>query len=567
MKKRLENRMKNSMKKLIARFLVFVCVICSAFMTQMPATVNAAETTMLNTYGAKYGRSGTCINLYQLRDQNTLNVLKKHYNSITLENEMKPDALLGGSAKLISVNEAKNLGYYIPSNYKESTVPKINFNSVDEAMKICYENGLGMRAHTLVWHSQTPTWFFRNGYTSYNGFVNASTMDARMEMYIKTVMNHVYTNKYGSCVYTWDVVNEYLHAQNSGWEAVYGKCGNRPGFVKKAYQYAYDTISYFKLNGKVTLMFNDFNTYMETNNEIAVVNYINEGKKICDGIGMQSHLGTNFPTPASYESTVKAFLNAGLEVQITEMDITNKSDTDLGNYVYDLYKRINTLKKNGAKITGVTWWGISDQVTWIKDASPLLFSTPYQTKGAYNRYMQAFNEVFGAAQPNPQPANPQPANPQPVNPKPAAQVKDGWYYLKNVNAQKYLQVAGNTGKAGQNVELGKGTGVKGQKWYVQNVGNGYITLKSGLGNFMLDVASAKNQDGTNIMIYNAHSGTAQQFVPQVTANKNVYVLATKASNLTKALDDYNFSKADGANVCQWTNYGAANQQWVFEPAQ
>ncbi|MBQ6409515.1 MAG: endo-1,4-beta-xylanase, partial [Butyrivibrio sp.] len=115
------------------------------------------EANLLNTYGAQYGYSGTCINLYQLRDSSQLNILKQHYNSITLENEMKPDALLGSSARLISVSEAKSRGYYIPDSYKESTVPQINFSTVDEVMKICYQNNLKMRAHTLVWHSQTPS--------------------------------------------------------------------------------------------------------------------------------------------------------------------------------------------------------------------------------------------------------------------------------------------------------------------------------------------------------------------------------------------------------------------------
>ncbi|MDD6771972.1 glycoside hydrolase family 43 protein [Inconstantimicrobium porci] len=51
------------------------------------------------------------------------------------------------------------------------------------------------------------------------------------------------------------------------------------------------------------------------------------------------------------------------------------------------------------------------------------------------------------ADPNPTPE----PNPQP-QPQPTTSVSDGWYYIKNVNAQKYLQVSGNVGKAVQNVE-------------------------------------------------------------------------------------------------------------------
>ena len=155
-------------------------------------------------------------------------------------------------------------------------------------MKICYENGIGMRAHTLVWHSQTPAWFFRTGYSTNYGYVSESQMNARMEFYIKSVMNHVYTSQSGSCVYAWDVVNEYFHATNSGWESVYGQCGNTTAFVKRAFQYAYDCLDYFGLTKKLSLFYNDFNTYMEVNDVITMINYINSDKKICNGVGMQS---------------------------------------------------------------------------------------------------------------------------------------------------------------------------------------------------------------------------------------------------------------------------------------
>ena len=506
------------------------------------------EANLRNTYGAKYGYSGTCINLYQLRDANQLNILKKHYNSITLENEMKPDALLGGSAKLISVSQAKNQGYYIPDNYKESYVPQINFNTVDEVMKICYNNGLKMRAHTLVWHSQTPTWFFRNGYSAGNGFVNASTMDARLEMYIKTVMNHVYLSEYGKdVVYAWDIANEYLHAQNSGWEAVYGKCGTTPAFLQKAFTYASQTLDYFKIRDKVSLFYNDFNTYMGVNDTIKLVNYINSNGKVCDGVGMQSHIGTNFPSVDYYMTALKAFINAGFEVQITEIDITNKGDRDMATYAYNLFKQINALKKTGAKITGVTWWGLSDETTWISNSKPLLFSTPGTPKQSYYKVIQAYTETFG----------------QPTQPT-AGKIENGWYYIKNTMSQKYLTVEGNKAAAGTNVCISTRTGVDGQKWYVTNTNDGYITLQSKLGSFMLDVAEGEDKDGANIGIYHAYSGDAQRFLVQKTANNGVYTIATKASKSSKNLDVYEHKTADGTNVCQWSYYGNPNQQWQFE---
>ncbi|MCH5272419.1 MAG: endo-1,4-beta-xylanase [Lachnospiraceae bacterium] len=346
--------------------------------------------TLLNTYGSAFGRIGTCINYSQLQNPTTLAQLKTQYNSITLENEMKPDFLLGWSPSLISVSEAKALGYVIPDNYKETTVPKINFGTVDNVMRICAKNGIGLRAHTLVWHSQTPSWFFRQGYNGSGAYVSKEQMDARMEFYIRTVMTHVYDNEYGYVVYSWDVVNEYVHATNSGWEAVYGNQGLTPSFVKLAYEIADDVLKDYGIRDEVTLIFNDFNTYLDTAKIKSVMQFINAEGKICDGVGMQAHLSTSYPTEFQFKSTVQTFLNEGYEVQITEMDVGNKGEEVQALYLYELMKYLLEIKKAGGKITGITYWGLADNVSWRKDDSPLLFSTLTQPKKAYYRVLQAY---------------------------------------------------------------------------------------------------------------------------------------------------------------------------------
>ena len=147
-------KMGNCMKRRIKK-LCSVVIVVSFLLNLLGAIPNIAkgaeDDTLLGTYGKVFGYMGTCVSSWQLNDGNTLNHIKSQYNSITLENEMKPDSLLGGwRANLISVDEARNRGYYIPDNYKESNVPSINFGTVDSVMKLCYENGLKMRGHTLV---------------------------------------------------------------------------------------------------------------------------------------------------------------------------------------------------------------------------------------------------------------------------------------------------------------------------------------------------------------------------------------------------------------------------------
>lgn len=554
------HKLKKTIAKMISALLVVTTVIGgSVIQTQ------AAEDTLLSTYGKTYGHVGTCINSNQLTNQTILNHVKSQYNSITLENEMKPDYVLGSSANLITVSQAKNLGYYIPAGYKETYVPKLNFDTIDKVLRICSDNGIGVRAHTLVWHSQTPTWFFRNNYGASNGFVTQDTMNARMEFYIKSVMNHVYSGQYGKCVYAWDVVNEYFHATNSGWEAVYGQCGNKPAFVKRAFQYAYDCLDYYGLTNKVSLFYNDFNTYMEVNDVITMINYINAEKKICNGVGMQSHLGTTFPSVDYYTTALQSFINAGFEVQITELDVTNTSNAEQASYLYNLMKNVNRIKKAGGNISSVTIWGISDDVSWIQgNKNPLLFSSLNVPKESYYKFIQAYKDTGFSTSSGNTSDNTQ-GNGQGDSTSTSqsyAYLADGWYYIKNMNAQKYLQVANNTGTKGQNVEIGTGNGAAGQKWYLTNKGNGEITLKSALG-YMLDVTGGKNENGTNIEIWSENGKTPQVFMLSSKGN-NQYGIVTKSSNGEKGLDASNKGTADGTNVQQYSFYGGVNQLWSFE---
>ncbi|MBQ3028786.1 MAG: endo-1,4-beta-xylanase [Lachnospiraceae bacterium] len=351
--------------------------------TNLPAGVN-----LLNTYGKTFGRIGTCVTLNQLSDVTAMALVKENYNSITMENEMKPDAIL--RTRQLSIEDAKAQGYVIPDSYTESTVPELNFYSADRAMKYCAENDLGLRGHTLVWHSQTPTWFFREGYQSNGAFVSPEVMDARLEFYVRSVMGHVYDNEYRHVVYSWDVVNEYVHAENSGWAAVYGDQGLQPTFVKKAFEIADDVLIQYGIRENVSLLYNDFNTYSEKLQILTLLEYVNSDKKVCDGVGMQSHLTAMNPPAIKFKMTVEDFLEAGHEVHLTELDVGNASPTYQANYLHDIMEDLLELKLAGAEINGITYWGVSDVTSWRKTEKPLLFTTPNTPKLAYYKVLEAY---------------------------------------------------------------------------------------------------------------------------------------------------------------------------------
>ena len=366
------------------------------------AGVVTEDMTLLTTYGTVFDYIGTAVSVKQLRQPAILDLLKKQYNSITLENDMKAEALFTGRPTFITMEEAKERGYRIPENYKEETVPVFFFEDVEDALEICGENGLGMRSVPLLWHSQTPTWFFREGYSAGGAYVTPEVMDARLEFYIRNVMGHVYDHEYGEVVYAWDVVNEYLHSgvNDSDWLRVYGDCGGTPTFVKLAFRVADEVLREYGLREQVTLLYNDYNTFDGSMPDriLALVEFINADGVICDGVGMQAHMDTYWPLDRSVlAETAEKFLAAGLAVHITELDITINnpsatSEKSQQDFYVRVFRELLELKKNGGDISSITFWGMADNVSWRREASPLLFSDRSTPKKAYYEVLRAFRE-------------------------------------------------------------------------------------------------------------------------------------------------------------------------------
>lgn len=140
-------------------------------------------------------------------------------------------------------------------------------------------------------------------------------------------------------------------------------------------------------------------------------------------------------------------------------------------------------------------------------------------------------------------------------------LSNGWYCIKNLASGKYLQVTGNVGAAGQNVEAGYKTNALGQKWYLRKLDNGYFTLSSALGDFMLDVSGAGTTDNTNIGIFHAYSGDAQQFKLKTTSKAGQYGIVTKVTNQKSGL---HVRVSDNTNVVQNAYWEGTNQVWQFE---
>ena len=379
--------------------------------------------TLLDAYGKIFDHIGNAGDLANLQNPNDVAYYKTEYNSFTLGNQMKPDYILrkNGEKTLVSATDAKEkYGYIIPDDYTEDTVPKLYFDVMDEALKLAQENGIQMRGHTLIWHQQTPSWFFKEGYQNNGAFVSPDVMNARVKFYVANVMEHVCNGAYKDVIYAWDVTNEYLHQgtdpNKSGWIGVYGDSivkngtvSTEPEYVKIAFQTADAILRKTGLRDKVHLFYNDYNTYGEINECIALINYLNkkdtwnaEGVKLCDGIGMQSHLDVMWPSVDQYLKAMDAFRKAGFEIQITELDVTlnmlGNQNTEAERLVYwkDLMEGILKQKANGADITAFIIWGMYDAGSWRAQYTPLLWGNSYyDKKEAYQIVLDAAKTYTG----------------------------------------------------------------------------------------------------------------------------------------------------------------------------
>lgn len=330
------------------------------------------DTTMLDVYGDSF-KLGVALPNGVFYDMSTYDAtVKDNFNSITCENEMKPESLLDKDAS------AKGL----PDSYY---TPAVHFDNCQPSIEYCEENNISMRFHTLVWHSQTPRWFFTEDYTDGGDLVDRETMLKRMESYIETVLTY-FEEEHPGLIYAVDVVNEAfdvgdgdengIRQKNNLWYEVVG-----PDYYIRAFEYANKYAS-----DDMTLFYNDYACMWKGDLILENLSEVKENGWI-DGIGMQSHLSTSDDIDKFLE-TAKSFLEAGYEVQGTELDIGVKSKTETEYQKQaDLYKAYFSgmleLKDQGYNVTSITVWGIDDAHTWRSGEDPLLFDKDLQKKDAY----------------------------------------------------------------------------------------------------------------------------------------------------------------------------------------
>lgn len=333
---------------------------------------------------ADYFKIGGAVTVSELAPATTKDLILKHYNSLTAGNELKPDSLLDYNA---TVATGSNVD------------PQVNLNNARSILNFCRDNHIPMRGHVFVWHQQTPDWFFRENYEANGKWASKEVMLERLENYINNVFAALKEEYPTVEFYAYDVVNEcYLDdgsarqggsnngsQETSPWVQIFGD----NSFIEPAFTFAR---KYAPEGCK--LYYNDYNEYIQGKTD-AIYNMAMDLKEkgVIDGIGMQSHLDVGFPTVLQYEKALAKFVSTGLDVQVTELDITTNDTSPAGlDKQAEIYSGIlDACVKYADNISAVVFWGTTDETSWRASRCPLLFNGDYTAKPAYYSIIDGIN--------------------------------------------------------------------------------------------------------------------------------------------------------------------------------
>lgn len=347
-----------------------LCILLIA-LTSSPSFAQK-KTKGLKDYYKKYFPIGVAVNPRMMDNPAESALILAQFSSMTPENAMK-------------------MG---PIHPEEN---RYNWEPADKIVDFAVKNGIKMRGHTLCWHSQTPNWLFKD---ASGATVSKEVLLARLKQHIFDVVG-----RYKGKIYVWDVVNEAVPDGN-GTE-IYRKSPFYeiigPEYIEKAFQYAHEA------DPKALLFYNDYNTESAAKREriYQLVKGLKEKGVPIHGVGLQGHWSLYEPTKEELETSITKFAGLGLQVQVTELDVSvypkeherrARKDTDKSEFTAEMdakqaahYKMLfEVFRKHRKSLTSVTFWNLSDKGSWLDNFPvpgrkdyPLLFDQEYKPKKAF----------------------------------------------------------------------------------------------------------------------------------------------------------------------------------------
>ncbi len=257
-----------------------------------------------------------------------------------------------------------------------------DFTDADTIVDFAETNGQRVRGHTLVWHSQNPSWLRAD-------LGRAELLDILRE-HVTTLVG-----RYRGRVEAWDVVNEAIddtgQLRNTVWLEGIGT-----DYIEWAFRFAREA------DPTARLFYNDYLIERggpKADAVHALLADLRSRDVPVDGIGYQMHALVPALMPATKDivTEFERFTALGLDIEITELDVAIILPSDESELLdqADAYARAAMACLSVDRCRTIVTWGFTDADSWIDAHFPgfgdgLLFDRNRQPKVAYLRWRLVF---------------------------------------------------------------------------------------------------------------------------------------------------------------------------------
>jgi endo-1,4-beta-xylanase len=317
--------------------------LAAAALCVLPARADAQQTSLAAAAEASGRYFGVAIWGSRLSDPTYVTIARREFDMVTPENEMKFDAV-------------------------EPQQNTFVFTAADRIVAWAEQNGQRVHGYNLLWHSGLPAWLVN---------LQGATLRSAMLNHVEKVAAH-----FQGKIAHWDVVSEAFDERGARRNSIWQRTGD--DWIEAAFRAARAA------DPAAKLCYDDYGiedwAAAKTQGVFAMVRDFKARGVPIDCVSIEAHFTGGVRVPSSLTTTLASFAALGVDVALTQLDVTNADPVQ--------YAAAVTACMNVPRCVGITVWGVRDSDSWRSSDSPVLFDAAGNPKPAYQA-------VLGALRPTP----------------------------------------------------------------------------------------------------------------------------------------------------------------------
>ncbi|WP_427920496.1 endo-1,4-beta-xylanase [Streptomyces sp. cg40] len=266
----------------------------------------------------------------------------------------------------------------------EPTQGSFNWTEADQIVAFAQAHNQQVRGHTLVWHSQNPSWLTNGTWTS-------AQLSSLLQNHISTEVG-----RYKGEIAAWDVVNEPFN-EDGTYRPTLWYNGLGANYIAQALTWAHAA------DPAAKLYINDYNVEGVNAKSTALYDLVKSLKTAgvpIDGVGLQAHLILG-QVPAGLQQNIQRFADLGVDVAITELDVRMALPADSAELAQQKadFKSVVAACAAVTRCVNITVWGFTDSDSWVPGTFPGYgAATPYDENYVPKPAYYGIAEALGGTQ-------------------------------------------------------------------------------------------------------------------------------------------------------------------------